>query len=127
MADPVTEPHAGTLAFVSRSAPYGTDNAAACLELVLACAVFDQDVRLIFLGDGLYQLLKKQDGGRIDAKDLAGVVRALELYGVGQLFVSGPDMVERCLAEADLVVPVVVLGDDEISGLLDAARMVFTL
>ena len=42
--------------FVNRKAPHGTIYALEALEVVLITAAFDQDVSLVFLDDGVYQL-----------------------------------------------------------------------
>ena len=47
--------------FVNRKAPYGTIYALESLEVVLITATFDQDVSLVFLDDGVYELLKGQN------------------------------------------------------------------
>ncbi len=47
--------------YVNRKAPYGTVYALESLEVVLIGAAFEQDVSLVFLDDGVYQLTKGQD------------------------------------------------------------------
>ena len=42
--------------FVNRKAPYGTIYALESLEVVLISAAFDQDVSLVFMDDGVYQI-----------------------------------------------------------------------
>ena len=44
--------------YVNRKAPYGTIYALESLEVVLIAAAFDQDVSLVFMDDGVYQLKK---------------------------------------------------------------------
>jgi hypothetical protein len=46
--------------FVNRKAPYGTIYALESLEVVLITATFDQDVSLVFIDDGVYELVKGQ-------------------------------------------------------------------
>ena len=46
--------------FVNRKAPHGTVYALESLEVVLITAAFDQDVSLVFMDDGVYQLKKGQ-------------------------------------------------------------------
>ena len=47
--------------YLNRRAPYGTIYAWESLEVVLIGAAFDQEVSLMFLDDGVYQLTKGQD------------------------------------------------------------------
>jgi tRNA 2-thiouridine synthesizing protein C len=49
--------------YVNRKAPYGTIYAWESLEVVLIGAAFDQEVSLMFLDDGVYQLTKGQHLG----------------------------------------------------------------
>ena len=51
--------------YVNRKAPYGTIYALENLEVVLIAAAFDQDVSVVFLDDGVYQLKKSQDTAAI--------------------------------------------------------------
>jgi tRNA 2-thiouridine synthesizing protein C len=44
--------------YVNRKAPYGTIYALENLETVLITAAFDQDVSVVFVDDGVYQLRK---------------------------------------------------------------------
>ena len=44
--------------FLNRKAPYGTVYALEGLEVVLISAAFDQDVSLVFIDDGVFQLMK---------------------------------------------------------------------
>ena len=55
--------------FVNRKAPYGTIYALESLEVVLIAATFDQDVSLVFLDDGVYEIVKGQDTAGIGIKN----------------------------------------------------------
>jgi len=57
--------------FVNRKAPYGTIYALESLEVVLITAAFDQDVSLVFLDDGVYQLKKAQQTKGIETKNFS--------------------------------------------------------
>ena len=47
--------------YVNRRAPYGTIYALESLEVVLVAAAFEQDVTLVFMDDGVYQIKKDQN------------------------------------------------------------------
>ena len=74
--------------FVNRKAPYGTIYALESLEVVLITAAFDQDVSLVFLDDGVYQLKKAQQTKGIETKNFSPAYRALEGYDVEKLYVE---------------------------------------
>ena len=51
--------------FVNRRPPYGTIYALESLEVVLITATFDQDVSLVFVDDGVYELAKGHEVMRV--------------------------------------------------------------
>ena len=61
--------------FVNRKAPYGTVYALESLEVVLISAAFEQDVSLVFVDDGVYQLKKGQQTKGIETKNFSPTCR----------------------------------------------------
>jgi tRNA 2-thiouridine synthesizing protein C len=104
--------------FVNRKAPYGTIYPVESLETVLITATFDQDVSLVFLDDGVYELVKGQNSKGIGIKSCAPTYRALEGYDVEKLYVERESLDARGLTEQDLLVPVEVLGSTEMAALM---------
>ena len=74
--------------FVNRKAPYGTIYALESLEVVLIAATFDQDVSLVFIDDGVYELAKGQQTKGIGIKNFSPNYRALEGYDIEKLYVD---------------------------------------
>jgi tRNA 2-thiouridine synthesizing protein C len=105
--------------FVNRKAPYGTIYALESLEVVLISAAFDQDVSLVFMDDGVYQLKKGQDTKGIGMKNFSPTYRALEGYDIEKLYVEKESMESRGLSAEDMIVPVEVLGKDELTSLME--------
>jgi sulfur relay protein TusC/DsrF len=110
--------------FVNRKAPYGTIYALESLEVVLISAAFEQDVSLVFVDDGVYQLKKGQQTKGIETKNFSPTYRALEGYDVEKLYVERESLAARGLAEADLIVDVTVLGAAELGALMDEQDVV---
>lgn len=104
--------------FVNRKPPYGSIYALESLEVVLIAATFDQDVSLVFVDDGVYELAKGQDTAAIGIKNHSKTYRALEGYDVEKLYVEREAMASRGLTEDDLIVPVEVLSGAEIAALM---------
>lgn len=104
--------------FVNRKSPYGTVYALESLEVVLITATFDQDVSLVFLDDGVYQLAKGQDTAGTGIKNHSKTYRALEGYDVEKLYVERESLQARGLTEADLLVDVTVLSSAEMGALM---------
>ena len=104
--------------FVNRKAPYGTIYALESLEVVLIAATFDQDVSLVFIDDGVYELVKGQNTKGVGIKNFSPSYRALEGYDVEKLYVERESMESRGLSDKDLLVPVEVLSSAEMATLM---------
>ena len=104
--------------FVNRKAPYGTIYALESLEVVLITATFDQDVSLVFLDDGVYELLKGQNTKAIGIKNFSPTYRALDGYDVEKLYVERESLEARGLSEDQLLVDVEVLSSAEMGELM---------
>jgi tRNA 2-thiouridine synthesizing protein C len=99
--------------YVNRRAPYGTIFALECLEVVLISAAFEQDVSLVFLDDGVFQLKKNQDTTGIGMKNFSKTYRALDDYEVEKIYVEKESLDARGLTEEDLIIPVEVLSSEK--------------
>ena len=110
--------------FVNRKAPYGTVYALESLEVVLISAAFEQDVSLVFVDDGVYQLKKGQQTKGIETKNFSPTYRALEGYDVEKLYVERESLEARGLTEGDLIVDVTVLGATELGTLMEEQDVV---
>jgi len=99
--------------YVNRRAPYGTIFALECLEVVLISAAFEQDVSLIFLDDGVFQLKKNQDTTGIGMKNFSNTYRALDDYEVEKIYVEKESLEARGLTSDDLIIPVEILSSEE--------------
>jgi tRNA 2-thiouridine synthesizing protein C len=89
--------------YLNRKAPYGTIYAWEALEVVLIGAAFDQDVSVMFVDDGVYQLTKGQDTKGIGMKNFSPTFRTLGDYEVKKIYVDRASMEARGLDEDDLV------------------------
>jgi tRNA 2-thiouridine synthesizing protein C len=112
--------------FVNRTAPYGTVYALESLEVVLITAAFDQDVSLVFIDDGVWQLKKGQQTKGIETKNFSPTYRALEGYDVEKLYVERESLAARGLTEADLIVDVNVLSAIELGTLMTEQDVVLS-
>jgi len=89
--------------YLNRKAPYGTIYAWESLEVVLIGAAFDQEVSLLFLDDGVYQLVKGQNTAGIGMKNFSPTYRTLGDYEVKNIYVDRASLEARGLSEDDLV------------------------
>jgi len=105
--------------YVNRKAPHGTVYALESLEVVLIGAAFEQDVSLVFMDDGVFQLVSDQDTAGIETKNFTKTYRALEMYDVEKLYVDKESMDARGLTADDLCVEVEVMSNDQIADLME--------
>ena len=83
--------------YMNRKAPYGTVYALESLEVVLIAAAFEQDVRLMFMDDGVFQITKGQDTAGIGMKNFSPTYGALGDYDVKYMYVCKESLAERVL------------------------------
>lgn len=105
--------------FTLRHAPYGSAIAREALDALLATAVFGQDISVLFMDDGVFQLLPEQSPGELPQKTLSSSLSALPLYDVEKLYVHAPSLEARGLTMDKLVLDgLVSLNSDEVATLL---------
>jgi tRNA 2-thiouridine synthesizing protein C len=121
------KPIKSRITFISRSAPYGNNRANLCLDMALACAVFEQDVNYVFLDDGIYQLLKGQDGAAIQNKTLGNALETLALYGIENVYVDQQSLKVRGIDAAELLPTMQLIENDAVSKLIENSDTVFNL
>ena len=89
--------------YLNRKAPYGTIYALESLEVVLIAAAFDQDVSLVFVDDGVYQIAKDMQTKEIGHKNFSPTYNALGDYDINKIYISKESMDQRGLTLDDLM------------------------
>lgn len=116
-----------TITILSRQAPYGKDRAQLGVDIALASVVFDQEVHVVFLDDGVYQLCKDQDASAIAYKTLSNAIETFELYGVNRIYVDSSSLAERNLNENDLLIPVEKIDKPAIADIISNSNTIINL
>jgi tRNA 2-thiouridine synthesizing protein C len=104
--------------YVNRKAPHGSIYAQESLELALITAAFDQQVSLVFLDDGVFQLKKDQNTSALSMKNFAKTYRALGDFEIDKIYVEKESLINRGLSAQDLIIPVEVLAAEQLSGIM---------
>lgn len=112
--------------YVNRKAPHGTVYALEELEMVLIAAMFEQDVHVAFLDDGVFQIKKNQNPSELEMKDFSKTYRAFEDYGVEKIYVEKESIEERGLTPDDFILPTTVLKRDDMSSLMESMDVVLS-
>jgi len=97
--------------FISRHAPYGNSYAREALDALLAASAYDQNLSLLFMDDGVFQLLPNQNPTFIHQKNMAASLQALELYGIENIYCLSSSLIERGLNQTDLILENIKLID----------------
>ena len=71
---------------IVRHSPYGSSLARTSLEVALSSATFDQEVALLFMGDGVLHLLPEQDSSAIGVRNIAKLIASFPLYELDNLY-----------------------------------------
>lgn len=117
MTTPFTPPGKNIL-FVMRHGPYGTVLAREALEAALGTGSFGANPTVLFMDDGVWQLLANQQGAAIQQKNHYAMLSALSLYGVEQLLVEQDSLDVRHLTADDLPTDVLILDNAQTKTLL---------
>ena len=104
--------------YINRRAPYGSVYALEMLENILVASAFEQDVSVIFMDDGVYQLTKGQDTSAIGLKDFSPTYRALEHYEVENIYVEASSLAERGLDADDLLIEATVVDSLQLNSII---------
>lgn len=75
---------------------------------------------MLFMDDGVFQLIKNQNPEGIAQKNIASMLSALSLYGVDKIYAHSESLKERSLTSNELVLDdIIILTSEAIQTLLD--------
>ncbi|MFV8817322.1 sulfurtransferase complex subunit TusC [Haliea sp. E17] len=103
---------------VLRQPPYASTLSRSAIDLALAMGAFEQDVQLLFLGDGVLQLLQDQHAEAIGQKSAGKILSSLPLYDVESVYVDAAAIARYGLQADQLVVPVELLDAADIRSIM---------
>ncbi|MBW8185458.1 sulfurtransferase complex subunit TusC [Shewanella nanhaiensis] len=92
------------LTIIFRRAPHGSPHGREALDLALLSASFEQEVSLIFVDEGVLNLVKAQQPELIGAKDFIATFGALPLYDIDTILACEASLQEYGLANAELTI-----------------------
>jgi len=119
---------AKSLLVISRQAPWSGLSARESLDIVLAGGAFDLPIGLLFMDDGVFQLAQSQAPSALQQKDLTANLKALEMFGVEDIYACGKSLAERGMFPGNLNLDIRHLPQEQdISELIDRYDHVITL
>lgn len=117
-----------SLLIISRQAPWSGPGAKEALDIALAGGAFDLPIAMVFMDDGVFQLVQAQAPALVQQKNLTANVQALALFGVEDLYACSHSLAERSLTSEQFAVEdVQPLAAEEIRTLIDHYDQVITL
>ncbi|MDN3679384.1 sulfurtransferase complex subunit TusC [Vibrio tapetis subsp. quintayensis] len=114
------------LTFVFRSAPHNTNAGREGVDALLAASAYCEDISVIFLGDGVAQLVNEQNPAAIQSKDYAPMLKLFDLYDIENVYVCQQSLAERGLEKATLTIDVQSLTHSEVTDNLQSAGKLLT-
>ncbi|SJM92387.1 Sulfur relay protein TusC/DsrF [Crenothrix polyspora] len=111
--------------FVLRKPAHSGNHVQEILDIVLTAAAFDQQVSLLLLDDGVFQLKNNQHPEKLAMKDTAAIFRALEIYDVKNLYVEQESLQERGLKPSDLYLSTKAVDRSNIAGFMKQFDVIF--
>lgn len=107
------------LLFISRHSPYGSSLAKEALDAVLATSAYDQQLSLLFMDDGIFQLLKEQDAADIGQKSFAAMLPALSFYDINTVYAHKESLDLRQISREELIFNhIQILNSHEVNELM---------
>ncbi len=95
-----------SVAFVFMSAPHGTSAGREGLDALLATAAINEQCGLFFIGDGVLQILPKQQPAQILSRDYIATFGVLPLYDIEHCYLCAESLVSRGIsADSQWILP----------------------
>ncbi|MCH2190974.1 MAG: sulfurtransferase complex subunit TusC [Gammaproteobacteria bacterium] len=114
------------LLYVFDSGPYSSSSGSETLEAVLVGTNFEQDISLLFINNGLFQIKQNQDTDASLMRPFYKTFNALEDFEISKVYACDLSMSARGIATEDLMIPVAVISSSQVCELLADQDRVFT-
>ncbi|CAA0093847.1 Intracellular sulfur oxidation protein DsrF [BD1-7 clade bacterium] len=113
--------------YILRKPPYQGTLTRESLDMALATAAFDQQVQILFLGDGVFALKNEQQTETLQRKNISKTLPALELYDINDVFVCTQSLADRGMTDKPLCISPTLINSAEINDKIRSADKVITL
>ncbi|UIP29411.1 MULTISPECIES: sulfurtransferase complex subunit TusC [Photobacterium] len=115
-----------SVGFVFRTVPHGQNSGREGLDAVLATSAYSEELQLFFLGDGVWQLVKGQQGEAVLGREYSAAFKMLSLYDLEEVFVCAESMAERGLTRDDLLIEAELLPPQELTARLHRCQKILS-
>jgi tRNA 2-thiouridine synthesizing protein C len=112
------------IAMLMRKSPYGSVYPAEAFRAMMGIAVFEMDICVVFVDDGVYSLVKGQNPEALDMKPLGDGYPMLGDVGISKFYVHDESLSERGLSADDLVIEAEVVDSAKLASVLAGSTAV---
>ncbi len=88
------------------------------LDAILAASVYEQNLSVLFLDDGVFQLVADQQSAHIQQKSFSSILKAFSLYDIEQVYACASSLRKRGLNVNDLTINVIPLENEQLQQLM---------
>jgi tRNA 2-thiouridine synthesizing protein C len=114
------------ITIISQQGPYANSAGQDALDFALAMANFGQQVNLVFMHDGIFQLLANQNAESIFRKAFTKSFAALVYYDIEPIYVCQRSLEARNVSLNDLIIDVETLDEVGMQALFKTQQHVVT-
>ena len=127
------------LLYIISQAPYSNSAGQEAIDAILIGASFEQEVSVLFLHDGVFQIKSHQQekspqqikshqrtDNNYNLKQFTKTYRALSDFGIENIYVLDNSLSARGLAQEELIVKTVLLDNMAVNNLIQQQYRVFT-
>ena len=119
------------LLYVITQAPYSNSTGLEALDALLIGAAFEQDVSVLFIHNGVFQLKTGQQTAQANSqtagiKQFTKTFKALEDFGVEKIYVDELSLLSRGLTPDQLFMPAKAIDSHQVKALIAQQFRVFT-
>lgn len=113
--------------FILRNSPYGSAVAQEGVDAVLAASVFEQDISVLFMDEGVWQLHSHQQSHGVqrpeihtatERRNIAAQLEAFPLYDIDKVYVDKKSLKHFSIPKKELALKPLLLGDKAIRQLI---------
>ena len=97
------------------SPPFGQIDGKEGVDLALVCAAFELEVNLIFIDEGIFHLIEKQDEAGFSDKLHDKQLKALEFYDIDKIYVELESLARFSITSSSLLKNTQILSSEEIN------------
>jgi len=118
--------NARRLLYVFTQAPYSSAAGQEALDAAIVGATFEQEISLLFLHNGVFQLKQGQDASGSELKQYTKAYAALSDFGIENVYVHDLSLLARGLEYDSLMLEASLVDGEGVRALIKQQHRVFT-